>query len=98
MYLHLDPDTYKYNKAETEPRYTKLNNEQVGEEPRWLRDDEWEIISRWKQRGEMTSRQDGRRSGCVSVAETDKTEKPSDLLGSLSSFTVGGTNWLLSFP
>lgn len=34
----------------------------------------------------------------MSVAETDKTGKLSDLLGSLFSFTAEGTYWLLTFP
>lgn len=34
----------------------------------------------------------------MSVAETDKTGKLSDFLGSLLSFTAEGTYWLLTFP
>lgn len=76
MYLHLDPDTYEYNKAETQPRYTKSNDQQAGKKPGSLWVGEWGIISRWKQRGEMMSREDRSRRGSeCQMAETHKTEE-----------------------
>lgn len=56
VYLHLYPDTYKCNKANTQPRYTKSRKtRKQGGEGAWLWVGEWAATSRWKQRGEMTS-------------------------------------------
>lgn len=97
MLLHLDPHTCERINANTQLRHTKSKNKQVGKGARlWA--DEWEVISRWKQRGDVTSRKESHGEAVPVKGSNRRNRKAIRFTGLSVKFHCGRNILVIELP